>query len=314
MRAILFKGLVFLAFVVAADTLMGFLCKKLYQNSNDVPTRKLKHTMYSTHEDILIMGSSRAECHLVSAVVSRKTGMTVYNCGVGGTDPQFTLIQINQAFKRYRPKLIIMELSPNIFFQKEAANRIKLLLPFYKEDSMIYNSLVRNDPFARVKLLSSTYPYNSTIGASMRGVFKSNHDTLKGFLPMVGSINVEHEIAYTNSFYSMPEIPESKLVQVKRMLDMCVKNGVKVMVVSTPVFYMNDNYKRMIGQIKTVCESYKGIEYYDYTRYNKTFGVPQYFYDNSHLNTAGALMFTNEFADTVNESLKGQSLATASGK
>lgn len=299
MKTVLFKIIVFVFFLFIADVAVGYVCKRLFERSNDVPTLKLKHTINSTNEDILIMGSSRAECHLASVIVSKTTGMSVYNCGIGGADLQMTLIQLNQALKRYKPKLIVLEASPNIFFQKEAANRLKLLLPFYKEDTMIYNSLIRSDRYTKLKLLSSTYPYNSTIGASLRGVFKENHDTLKGFLPLFGNIDVAHEIAYANSFYNKPVLPEDKLGQLKDILAMCEKNNIKTIVVSTPVFYMNTNYRMMLEQLKALCISYKGIIFFDYTRYAKTFGVQKYFYDNSHLNDVGAVMFSQDFAEVI---------------
>ena len=106
--------LIFLLIVIIADRLIGFSLQKLYQNSNDLGIAKIRYTIDSTWQDVLIFGSSRAQHHYIPDTITSLTGLSTYNCGIGGQGLAFSFIQIHETLKRYKPKLIVLDLSPNI--------------------------------------------------------------------------------------------------------------------------------------------------------------------------------------------------------
>ncbi|HMU45684.1 MAG TPA: hypothetical protein PKC72_04900 [Chitinophagaceae bacterium] len=300
MRTVYLRILIFILIVVVGDITGGVVCRYLYNITNDPPTVKLKHTLNSTNEDILILGNSRAECHFVSDIIKDSTGLTIYNCGIGGADFLFSEIQLKESLKRYRPKLVVLEASPNSFFLVNGEDKLKALLPFYKRDTLIYNALTKGNFFEKVKFISSIYPYNSTIGASLRGVFKKSTDTLMGFVPAFGTIDSVHEINYMNHHYKDRQINESDLNILRRIINSCIENKIKLMIISTPVYFMSSNYCDLETKIKQYCSAYSGnVHFFDYTDFKKTKGRKDLFYDNFHLNEQGARVFTQQVSGDI---------------
>lgn len=286
------------------DVVFGYICKKMYEETNDPPTVKLRHTLNTTTEDILILGNSRAECHFDPAVIQEATGMSAYNCGIGGADFLFSRIQLNESLKRYTPKLIIVEASPNSFFLVNAENRIKTLLPFYKRDTIIYHALTHGKLFEEIKFISTIYPYNSTIGASIRGLFKKNTDTLMGFMPAKGQIDSLHEVNYVNKFYTMKHLPQFRLDRLKKIIETCNRKKIPIVIVSSPVYYMNKDYEDLENQLKRFCLQFQDVHFFDYTKSSSTYLKKELFYDNAHLNDKGARLFTQNLSENLNKILQ----------
>lgn len=306
MRIVYLRILIFILIVVAADITGGIVCRYLYNITNDPPTVKLKHTLNSTNEDILILGNSRAECHFVPDIIKDSTGLTVYNCGIGGADLLFSEIQLKESLKRYKPKLIILEVSPNSFFLVNTQDRLKILLPFYNRDTLIYKALTKGKFFEKVKFISSIYPYNSTIGASVRGIFKKVNDTLMGFVPAYGKIDSLHEINYMNFYYKNKKLAETSLSNLKKIIETCIDNKIELVIISSPVYYMNTNYRELENKIIEFCTKYKNkIVYFDYTDFEKTRGKRDLFYDNFHLNEQGARTFSQQISGDIINIIRG---------
>jgi hypothetical protein len=296
MKFKLLKIFIFIVLLIAADKAIGFICGKLYHQSNDFSIAKLRHTLNSANEDVLILGSSRTEYHFIPSIVTDSTGLSVYNCGIGGADLLFSRIQLNETLKRHRPKYIIVESSPSSFFIPNADNNRKMLLPFYKKDTLIYNTLTNNNPSEQIKFLSSIYPYNSIIASLLKSVFKSNTDSLNGFLPASGIIDTSGLTSALNQSFSTSSLPTEKFNYLGRLIEVCAVNNIKVIVISAPIYLANDNHDRMAGQLKAFCEQYTNLVYFDYSKYEKTYKQIDLFKDNSHLNYEGAKVFSKAFA------------------
>lgn len=296
MKFKLLKVFVFLIFIITADRTVGFICRKLYNNSNDFFISKLRHTLNSTNEDVLILGSSRAEYHFVPAIINDSTGFTVYNCGVGGADLLFSRMQLNESIKRYKPKYVVIEASPSSFFIPNADNNRKMLLPFYENDTMLYNFITNSEPFEKIKFLSSIYPYNSTIASLIKGLFKTKSDSAKGFLPATGVIDTAGLTKTVNESFSDISLPVHKFAYLKQLIEVCNANKIKVAVISTPVYLANTNHDKMIDQLRAFCGQYKELIYFDYSKCEQTYKQQNFFKDNSHLNGDGALVFSKTFS------------------
>jgi hypothetical protein len=292
----LVKVFIFIALLIIADRTVGFICRKLYNMSNDFSISKLRHTMNSTDEDILILGSSRAEYHFIPSIIKDSTGLSVYNCGIGGADLLFSWIQLNESLKRYKPKYLIIEASPSSFFIPNADHNRKILLPFYQNDTLVYNTLTNNKLFERLKFLSSIYPYNSTIALLIKGILKNNSDTLKGFLPAYGSIDTAGLAKAVDKSFAASSLPPEKFIYLQKLIEVCEINKIKVIVISSPVYRANINHDKMVDQLQAFCNQYKKVTYFDYSKYELTGGRKKYFKDNSHLNYDGAVVFSNAFS------------------
>jgi hypothetical protein len=292
-----FKILIFILLLFTADKAIGFICKKLYAGSNDFFISKLRHTLNAANEDVLILGSSRAEYHFIPGIIRDSTGLSVYNCGIGGADLLFSRIQLSESLKRYKPKYIIIEASPSSFYIPNADNNRKMLLPFYKNDTLVYNTLTNHRVFEKIKFVSSIYPYNSTIVSLVKGFFKENTDSLNGFLPADGVIDTAGMMNTVDESFSSSSLPPEKFIYLKQLIDVCEKNNIKLIVASSPVYLANINHDEMVEQIKTFCGQFKNLVYVDYSKLEKTYMQQNFFKDNSHLNYDGAKIFSTVFAE-----------------
>jgi hypothetical protein len=299
MKPRLLKISLFLAIVILADQISGSVLRRLYNHSNDFAILKLRYSIDSTREDILIFGSSRAEYHFVPSFMSKATHLSVYNCGFAGGNLLFSRIQLNESLKRYKPKYVVIEASPSSFFIPNPDEALKLLMPFYDRDTLIYNTLTRKDPLNEIKFVSSIFPYNSKIAAMVRGVFRDNIDSMNGFKATYGAIDTSGITDQVNLAFATASLDAGKLSYLRDLIEPCVRGNIQVLVVCAPVYQANANHDKMVEQIRTFCGGYQNVHFFDYTRSEKTYHQIAIFRDNSHLNYEGARLFSEIFAKDI---------------
>ncbi|WP_121357542.1 SGNH/GDSL hydrolase family protein [Flavisolibacter nicotianae] len=308
MKKNLVRLLIFLGIVLALDKVIGVVCQKLYVRSNEYTVRKLRYTLDSTRQEILVLGSSRAEHHFIPNIISQSTGMTTYNCGFAGEGFLFSLIQLNETLKRYTPRFVVIEASPSTLSLPNPEESLKLLLPYYKRDSLIYNALTGNGYFEHLKFASSIYPYNSTIASLISGNLKRGSDTLNGFKPLDGTIDTSGVAARMNATFVNPYPPE-KFVTLKEIISTCRQRNIPVAVVNSPVYLTNTVHDQVSNQIKAICAQYPNAVYLDYSKLDSLYVQGQYFKDYSHLNSAGAAIFTRALSKDLAEQIRAKTYA-----
>lgn len=169
-------------------------------------------------------------------------------------------------------------------------------MPFYKNDTMLYNVITNREPFEEMKFFSSIYPYNSTIASLIKGFFKTKSDSSLGFLPATGTIDTAGLTRAVDNSFATALLPEQKFTYLKELIEICVVHKIRVVVASTPVYRANDNHDKMVDQLKTFCSQYTDLVYLDYSKYEHTYLQGNLFKDNSHLNHDGAVVFSKTFS------------------
>jgi hypothetical protein len=303
MKSNLLKLLIFVSIVFLLDRIGGIICKDLYSKSNDYTIYRLHYTLDSTKEDILVFGSSRAQYHFVPAIISQNTGLSVYNCGFGGEGLLFSLIQLKESLKRYKPKLVVLEVSPNVLIDPESNKKLKILMPFSKKDPFIFEALTSEEKLEKVKLLSSIYPYNSTIASLLTGRFKQNVDTLNGFWPLDGIMDTVGVTNYMKASFPNSTISAEQTSLLHQFISVCDKNDIKVAVVVSPVYQSNGNLDAMTKLVERKCQGYKNLSFFDYSKYDTTYQRNVFFKDNLHLNYQGARIFSEVISKRLNDIL-----------
>lgn len=295
------KIFVFIFIVIFFDKIGGIVCEKLYAKSKDYNIHRLRYTLDSTKQDILIFGSSRAQYHFIPSIINNTTGLTSYNCGFAGQGLLFSYIQLHESLKRYKPRLVVLEVSPNILIDPESQRKLKILTPFHKKDPVIFNALTDGEVFEKVKLLSSIYPYNSTIASLITGRYKTDLDTLNGFIPLEGKIDTIGLINEMNrSFPTTSELSE-KLNVLKQFITLCNNNNIKIAIVVTPVYQSNTNLDAMTKDIESSCQGFKNLYFLNYSKLDTTFQHITYFKDKLHLNYEGAKIFSAIVSEKLKE-------------
>jgi hypothetical protein len=292
-----FKTILFLILVTGFDRIVGHTCENIYNKSNDYTIAKLRYTLDSTNQDILIFGSSRAMNQFNSVIIEKNTGLSTYNCGFGGQGLLFSYIQLNESLKRYTPKIVILDISPNILLDPESSDKLKILLPYYERDTLIYNRLTNNNYREKLKFLSSIYPYNSTIISLARRYNSQFRDTLKGFIPIDRTIDTTNLDAAISRQFPETEIPAAKFNYLDQIVSLCEEKEVPLVLVMCPVYRLNENLERLNNQIIQYCSvKYLNVKLLDYSSNEVFYNQKDLFSDNIHLNNSGSATFSIEIS------------------
>lgn len=292
MKGLIFKLITFITIILLFDYLIGKSCEKLYETSQYSSFAKLRYTLFETKEDLLILGSSRAMNQLNPKILEKNTGLSTYNCGFGGQGLIFSYIQLIETLKRYKPKAIILDVSPNILIDNLSNDKLKILMPYYKRDTIIFNALISND-LDRIKFLSAIYPYNSTIGSLLRGLYDKYVDSLNGFVPVYNILDTNMVSENLSIQFKENKIPHDKFIDLYKIIDLCEINNIKTIIIIGPFYKTNKNLDKILDQIYQELKSYKNISFLDFSRNSLFLGNGLYFYDNLHLNKMGADLYSD---------------------
>lgn len=273
----------------------------MYSHSNDKTIAKLRYSLNETKEDIIILGSSRAQHHYNSTIIANKTGLTVFNAGFGGQGLKFSFIQLHEQLKRYTPKIVVVDIAPNILLDKESDDKLNILLPYTLKSNLVYNELNRNNQFLKVKTISNCYPYNSNIFALLKSQFLKRKGEIKnlGYYPLEGIIDtISIENILSNSIEA-GNIQNESLKYLDKIISLCEASSIKCYIVISPYFLINNNLNGQIKQIKKYIVRYNSIEVVDYSCDSIFYQRLEYFKDYAHMNNQGAKEFSNLVSNQI---------------
>ena len=286
------------------DSIIGKTLHFCYNKTKDPTISKIKYTLDSTNQTILIYGSSRALHHYNSSILIDSLNCTVYNCGFEGQGLDFSYIQISSMFNKFNPKAIIIDISANILLDADSKNKLMVLFPLAYKNPIIKNQIVGDKIIEKIKFTSTIYPYNSQVVNIIKGFFYRKLDTSYGYIPLLGTLDtiglIENvKICYPNY------ISIAKNIQIiKEINKLCKAHNCKLFTVISPVFFSNINLKNINNDIVKYIENLDSIKVIDFTN-DVTFTKNEtLFKDNLHLNSLGANLFSSIFAKKIKADIK----------
>ena len=302
------RGISFLFVLVLVETAFGFAAERLFFFQKTGKYSRLTHSISNDKSDILIMGSSHATRHYVPEVFLKGLNKTCYNAGVQGQKILFQSALQKLIFKQNTPELLIFNIDEDWMYLADTAyERLADLYPYYwdnREELKPVFSL--RDRFVDLKLLSRCFQYNSTILHIIKYFFNPQKD-FSGYRPLDGKMhppkknntgkkamharrkdkkNKEIDINFVQAFESIINISCQSGVELVFVISPMVKGAD----ISTP----NYSLELMLKKAKE-----KKIPVFDF-RMDKSF-VHQFqlFYDRTHLNNDGALLFSKKLVDLL---------------
>jgi hypothetical protein len=295
----LLKIFSFLLFIVLADKFIGIILEDLYQTSNDLTISKIRYTFYQTNEDILIFGSSRAQHHYNPDTISKITGRSAYNCGLGGQGIAFSYIQMSETLKRYKPKIIIFDVSPNILLDENSDQKLKILNPYYHKNALIRRILNQTSRFESLKYASSIYPYNSELYDLLLSLVYSPDVSIKGYIPISGRINTNLNI--NQESLEIHEIADKQIIKLHEIVNIFKENKVALWILISPIYKKTKEDFKIIQDIR-IFANQNCVHFIDFTE-NPLFSDHILFKDNLHLNLQGANRYSRIVGDSIARSI-----------
>jgi hypothetical protein len=296
MRKNLKQVLLFLLLVVIILYGVQYLIDYCYRKR--VTNKFTELLTHKTDVEVMIFGSSVAYHQFDPAVIRNVTGLTSYNMGW----PGMFFIQYNGLVKEYldyeqKCKCIVLACDFDNLGKNKLITRPDLFWA-YLGNNNVYRSL--NDIDYKETFHARYLPgYKMTLlnKAFYTDLFLGSHktDTLNGYEPMPMPWEQSDTIQPFNARYD-----EDVFEQLKATIETINKKGIKVVLVIPPV--LTDGYKLILNaeQIKAKYRSLAGKNVYflDYTN-DPLCSSKSNFRNFTHLNMAGATMFSHNFAQDL---------------
>lgn len=290
MRHWIFKWFLVAGLIIAADKMGGWMLRMAEQRQKSGPEWASNQKLFQAPVQTAILGSSRAQGHYSDTTIERISGKRTLTFGVPGTGLIYQYFQLLMLESRAQKiENVVLDFKP--YELSEPVDYDELIFGF----PMIHNSkaavrfIHEQMPKEKWKMLSSLYPYNNRVPQLIQGLFPGKQ-LLTGFkghgekrFPVKRSVLKEEKI-YPDAVRWMDSI-----------IALSKKNQWRLMVVVSP-YYGDITSSESIRLMKSTC-SKQGIECIDYSGPENSFSASEdWFVDDRHLTTAGALAFSSDFA------------------
>lgn len=298
----IFRLLVLVAIIAIADLIIGNTLRRLYFSQTSGFQYRTTYALEKTNEDILVFGSSRASHHYVPEVFENTLKQSFYNTGRDGHFIFYNTIVLQSVLKRYTPKIIILDFSAHSFEKnQDAYDRLSALLPYYKNHNEIRDVIELKSPYEKLKLISSIYPYNSSILSLLMRKLKKSYSTtddIKGYLPLYGEIkNMDSMEIKHNKLEFDPKLIES----FKKFIVSAKNRKIKVFVIVSP-YYNPIEKDTSIELAQQICME-ENISFLNYSSDTTFLKKKTFFKDNEHLNHNGAILYSEKISEIVKKSI-----------
>lgn len=303
------KFILFVGIVFTVDWLIGFGLEKLYFSLQSGQFAQTTYSLDKASPDILIFGSSRAQRHYSSEILSNELSMSIYNAGRDGQFlPYYCAVQ-DVILERKIPKIIILdvniwELGPN----EQKYMKLAQLLPYVSKHPVLRKYTAEISEFENLKLISKTYPYNSTLLISVYDhLFADNEQTDdRGYTALTGVVSetmfnkykTEKRVYDKKRSTQNIQIDQHAVAYYNQFLQKTKDLNIKTYVVISPTILKEPQTEEKL-LLEKIAKKYDNVKFLDYaidSTYNNHY---QLFSDEFHLNQTGAERFSKELADSI---------------
>ncbi|MBA0884745.1 hypothetical protein [Flavobacterium undicola] len=249
---------------------------------------------------ILIFGSSRAQHNLYSDAIQDSLKMPTFNLGYRGCTIDFQLFILKAVLKHNKkPEIIFLTIDDDREFlpEKTLQFRYDKLYNLVKYQEITNELIARKElsPFA-VALYSARLGWEQFLKPNP--ITKYENWTATGTVLLDFKATDFDEKRMQNKKYNIKlELPE-RLTAFKEFQKICKAESIKLYVFIPPNFKIQN--KEFENRLKSLIIDNK-IELY--SKKTSFFNNPQYFFDASHLNKKGAILYTNEIIKNVKAEL-----------
>ncbi len=296
----LFKIVIFLLILAIFDFGVGSLLKYFYFKQQSGFLARTNYSINETTADVLIFGASTANHQYYPDVFEERLNLSYYNVGRDGTSILYHYALLNAILKRYTPKIIILDIRRELAIKPDGYDRLSMLLPYYDKHPEMDEIIELRSPYENLKMISKVYPYNSLLFAIFAGNsehFKDRNKDIKGYLPLS---RVWDEPIETITTPILNELDTIKIKKFESFIQTCIDAKIKLYIVISPNFFKMEYIDVADKKAIEIAQRYK-VKYIDYSQDSLFLANSKYFADIHHLNSNGAILFSNKIADIIIE-------------
>lgn len=293
--------ILFLTVAVAAwlcvDRVAAGMMWNVHIKSNDVSAPKLRGIAFDYEGDVMVFGTSRANTHYDSRLISDSLGCRFVNCGVDASKNIYAhYISLCLLLRHHRPSTVVLELmSGDYCRQQDPYTAIGFFTPYINLDEEV-DYLFRCAGRYMPCKLSHLYRYNSKAVSNLGGLSKESSPFEEGgFLPMPA---LEHYPDTLEREIYKGDIDIKKMSLIDRFYSRCEREGIKVVFVFSPCYKKADSRLYMPLKAYAALHSIPVLDYHSKGLFHDR---PDYFRDAMHLNERGAREYSAVFAQDLKD-------------
>lgn len=292
--------IILLTGLLAVDRLGGRAMQWVNRNTKDVLGPKFKYIHDGIKEDVVLIGASRCHHHYVSSIIADTLGMSVYNCGIQGSDNIYShYMTLCLILARHRPKVICVELMASDFdIQKDPFSKLCYFAPYFGYDAAA-DSLFRVAGLFWKYKASHLYRYNAKAASNIAGLFISRQEQDDhGYLPAKKSSVTMGDLT---KFKTITAFDSQKLEYLHLMVERCRRERIFLVFSVSPRYALVD--KSYYSVLKGFAKN-ENIPFLDYHTSGLYLDHPELFRDATHLNDEGARLYSCVFSGDLKRVLK----------
>jgi hypothetical protein len=253
------------------------------------------------NKDCVVIGSSRGARNIIASQLEKGTGRSSYNLSYPGSNIEFhdfllkSLVKFNQ-----KPKIVLLTVDdPEEFLPTTSLNfRFDVLYPLVKYNYINDEMIARGEKNYLSKIFCLSRISISNLD------FRKKHfkalDTLRNCGSMPISFQKENTTLIYNTHNQTYSIKNEEANKVKAFLSfqhLCLKNNIQLYIVFSPNYQQSNVYFEK--RIRQLMVRKSGLFLYDSSK--SIYKNKSYFHDGAHLQTRGAMIFTDELIQFLNE-------------
>ena len=296
------KILLFVAVLALIDILSGYCFTLLRGQAKTGQTYKIEYISNVCTDDIIILGSSRADHHYVPSVLEEALNHTCYNAGEMGCGIIPAYARYKMISKRHKPKLVLYEVTPGYDYleDNDYSAYVGTLRQYLKDKDVRQVYLDFTDELERIRIVSNLYINNSKLIKNLKDAILST-PSYKGYEPLYGTLPSDYSSKREKTGYELLGIDTLKYNYLTRLVEVTKKDGVPLVFTISPL-YGDGELPSEYHYIFDLCEEYN-IPIINNSNCTKINDV-SYFQDSDHLNDEGATLYSHNVASQVKEYIK----------
>jgi hypothetical protein len=308
------RVLLFFFLVVLVDRGLGFVIGRIQSRTFTGDRGGVLNYSLTQEPQVLVLGSSRAQFHVMPSVLSQKLGLTAYNAGLKGQDFLYSVMVWDLWKRRHpAPKILVLTTDIESLIPRETeVATAQIVAPYLDESPLVREILYSGSPFKRIQYLSRSYRFNGNIISLAKHAFHRPPADYDGFVVTPGALDPATDTGVLNALdqdrtaAEMAQVPFSpqKLGYLRALAEETARQGTRFFLLHTPLFRQDEAaHKMWVDKLQATIATMPGVKFIDLcvTTHPEVFTRPELYRNLNHVNRAGAEILTGMLADEIKQ-------------
>jgi len=319
--AALKRAAVFVLLTIAIDFAVGAVCERLFLKTLTGERGGLTNYALTKEADVLVLGSSRAQFHVMPSILGRELSLRTFNAGLKGHDLLYAVMLADLWKRRHpAPRAIVLTVDlDSLARQDTEIAAAQVVAPYIGESDLVREVLYQGGPYKQLEYLSRAYRFNGKVLPILKNLFVRPQPDSDGFWPQYGVIPLE-DPTYGLARHGLLEFPppgeqasdemamatarrpfwDAKVRYLEALARDGHRSGTQLFLVHSPIYGLSRQaHEVWTARIRELARTLPGTWFLDICEFTEPevfAGKPELFKDFAHLNARGAIVFSEILA------------------